>query len=119
MDQEAQISHLLGRWISGALDADAAVEAIAMSLEGDGVVCAVIEREAESRRFIGSPAAHEACEVLDAIDVATGTARTLITANEPRWQRLFWRSSFDGARWVACEPIHEDERCRAALVVCA
>ena len=119
MEHEAQISQLLGLWISGALEADPAIEGILSRLECDGVVCAVIEREADTRRFIGSPAAHRSSEALDAIDVATGTVRSLITANEARWQRLFWRNTFDGARWVACEPLHEDDRTRAALVVCA
>lgn len=117
MEHEAQINQLLGRWIGGAIEADAALEAIATLLEREGVVCAVIEREADSRRFLGSVQAREAGDVLDAIDVATGTARTLITVNEPRWQRLFWRDAFEGARWVACEPIHQDERSRATLVV--
>jgi hypothetical protein len=119
MEHEAQISQLLGRWISGCLEADAALEAMVTLLEREAVVCAVIEREADSRRFIGSSAAREATDVLDAVDLATGTVRTLITVNEARWQRLFWRSAFEGMRWVACEPIHEDDRSRAALVVCA
>jgi hypothetical protein len=119
MDHDVEINQLLGRWISGSLEADAALEAMTTSIDGDGVVCAVIEREADTRRFVGSPAAHRASDVLDAIEVASGTLRTLITASEARWQRLFWRNIFDGARWVACEPIHEDERNRTALIVCA
>jgi hypothetical protein len=119
MDYEAEINQLLGRWIGRALEAEAALEAMTASLEGDGIACALIEREADTRRFIASPAAREASDVLDAIEVAAGATRTLITVSEPRWQRLFWRNAFHGLRWVACEPIHEDERCRAALVVCA
>lgn len=119
MDYEVHISQMLGRWISGAVEAEATIEAMATLLESEGVLCAVIEREADTRRFIGSPAARAASDVLDAIDLATGTARSLVTAKEPRWQRLFWRQAFDGAHWVACEPIHDDDRSRAALVVCA